>query len=247
MNLKNKTILVTGSSSGIGQAIAIACAKKEAIVLIAYRKNLKGAEETLKEVEKYSKGFIFQADLTDESQIEKMFLDISEKAGSIDVLVNNAGDAQSGDFFNNKMWKDNFQNIFFSAVHTSQKFLKQNEESNLRKILNISSYFGNIGFCDVDFFSYGTAKSAMSAMTATLAKVSPKVLVNAIAPGYVLTPPWFENMSEEDRKVCAEEEFIKRFIKPEEIADMATTILENDAMTGQIVTIDGGLFVNKIR
>ena len=64
MNLKDKKILITGASSGIGQAIAISCAHKGANVLINYRKNLKGAEQTLKEVEKHSRGFIFQADLT---------------------------------------------------------------------------------------------------------------------------------------------------------------------------------------
>ena len=101
MNLKDKKILITGASSGIGQAIAISCAKKEASVLINYRKNLKGAEQTLREVERYSKSFVFQADLTDEKQIEKMFVEISNKVGQVDILVNNAGDAQPGDFFDN--------------------------------------------------------------------------------------------------------------------------------------------------
>ena len=99
MNLKNKKIFITGASSGIGQAIAVLCAQKGASVLIGYRKNLKGAEQTLKEVEKHSKGYIFQADLTDEKQIKKMFAEISSKVGQIDILVNNAGDAQPGDFF----------------------------------------------------------------------------------------------------------------------------------------------------
>ncbi len=247
MELKNKTILVTGASSGIGQAIAIACAQKGAIVLAGYRKNQEGAKETLNEVEKYSKGFIFQADLTDQNQIERMFNEIKDKAGSIDIVVNNAGDAQGGDFFDNKMWTEVFENIFFSAVHVTQMFLKQNETSELRKILNISSYFGNLGTTDLDFFSYGTAKSAMTNMTVALARLNQKVLVNAIAPGYVLTPPWLKNVSKEDREVCAKQNSINRFIHPEEISQIAVAILENDAMTGQIITIDGGLSIKKLQ
>src|SRR3989344_7372660 len=138
MNLKDKNVRIAGVSSEIGRAIAISCAQKGAEVLINYLKNLRGAEQTLKEVEKYSKGFIFQADLTDEKQIKKMFADISSKVGQIDILVNNAGDAQPGDFFDNERWKDQFENIFFSALHVSQNFLKQNEKSSLRNILNIT-------------------------------------------------------------------------------------------------------------
>ena len=70
MNLKGKTILVTGASSGIGQAIAIAVAHKGATAVIAYRKNKEGAEHTLKEVEKYGVGHVVQADLSDQPQVE---------------------------------------------------------------------------------------------------------------------------------------------------------------------------------
>ena len=71
MNLKNKTILVTGASSGIGQAIAIEFAKVGSTVLINYRKNKQGAEETLKEVQKCSQGEIYQADLIDKNQVDE--------------------------------------------------------------------------------------------------------------------------------------------------------------------------------
>ena len=245
MNLKDKKILITGASSGIGQAIAISCAQKGAVVLINYRKNLKGAEQTLKEVEKHSKGFIFQADLTDEKQIKKMFAEISSKVGQVDVLVNNAGDAQPGDFFDNEQWKNQFENIFFSALHVSQNFLKQNEKSALRKILNITSYYGNIGSGNTEYFAYSVAKAALSSMTVALAKTDGKVLVNAIAPGYTWTPPW-EGISEAEKKMCESRTMINRYVAADEIALAAVGILENDAITGQIVTIDGGLSLQKL-
>lgn len=245
MNLNKKNILITGASSGIGQAIAIACAQKGATVLINYRKNLKGAQQTLEKVEKHSKGYIFQADLIDEKQIEKMFIEIASGVGQADVLVNNAGDAQPGDFFNNKRWEDQCANIFFSALHVSQHFLKQNSAAPLRKVLNISSYYGNIGGGNPEYFAYSVAKSTLSSMTVLLAKTDGKVLVNGIAPGYTWTPAW-EGISEAEKKIIESKTMIKRYVTAEEVAHMAVAVLENDAMTGQIITIDGGLSLQKL-
>lgn len=245
MNLKDKKILITGASSGIGQAIAVDCAQKGASILINYRKNIKGAEQTLKEVEKHSSGFIFQADLTDEKQIGKMFAEISSKVGKIDILVNNAGNAQPGDFFDNERWRDQFENIFFSALHVSQNFLKQNEKAPLRKILNITSYYGNIGGGNSELFAYSVAKAALSSMTLVLAKTDGKVLVNAIAPGYTWTPPW-EGIPESEKKICESRTMINRYVTVDEIAHAASGVLENDAITGQIITVDGGLSLQKL-
>lgn len=244
MDLQGKNILVTGASSGIGQAIAVSCAKKGATVLIVCRKNRKGAEHTLKQVEKYSKGFIFQADLTNEGQIKRMFSKISDEVGHADALVNNAGDARPGDFFDNKTWKAQFENIFFSALHVSQYFLQQRKKSSLGKILNITSYYGNIGCGNADYFAYSVAKAALSSMTTTLAKTDGNVLVNAIAPGYTWTPAW-EGMSEAEKKQYTSRTTIKRFVTADEIAHAAIAVLENDAITGQIITVDGGLSLQK--
>ncbi len=245
MNLKDKKILVTGSSSGIGQAIAVSCAKKGANVLVNYRKNLKGAEQTLEGIEKHSKGFIFQADLIEEKQIEKMFAEISSTVGEIDILVNNAGQHKSGNFFDNENWGDQFENIFFSTLHVSQNFLKQNKNSSLRKILNITSCYGNIGGGNIEAFAYSVAKAALSSMTVNLAKIDGKVLVNAIAPGYTWTPAWGE-MLEVEKKIRELRTMINRYVTAAEIAHAAVGVLENDAITGQIITVDGGLSLQKL-
>jgi len=245
MNLKDKTILVTGAASGIGQAIAVACAQKGAIILINDRKNIESAQQTLKEVEGHSRGHFFQADLADEGQVEKMFKDMSEKVGLVDVLVNNAGDAQPGDFFDNKLWKYQFENIFFSALYASQHFLKHNANAGLRKIVNITSYYGNLGGGNTEYFAYSVAKTALAGMTVTLAKLKSKVLVNAIAPGYTWTPAW-EGTSDAEKKSCESRTMINRFVTAKEIAQAVVGILENDAITGQIVTVDGGLSLQRL-
>ena len=240
MTLKDKTILVTGAPSGIGRAIALACAEKGATIVINYRNNKKGADETLREVEKVSRGVIVQADCANEAQVEKMFREIAKKLGPIDALVNNAGDAQAGDFFDNDAWKYQFENILLSSVWCTQHFLKQNIVSKMRKIVNVGSVYGTLAGGNPDFFSYSVAKAAMASMTTTLAKVDPKVLVNAVAPGYTLTPHWGV-MTRAEKKKYERETTIGRFIEPAEVAHAAIALLENDAITGHVLVIDGGL------
>jgi len=91
MNLKNKTVLVTGSSSGIGRATAVACAQKQAVVLVHYRKNEKGAKETLDQVNKFSSGQIFKSDLSNPDNVKQLFVQINKEFKSLDCLINNAG------------------------------------------------------------------------------------------------------------------------------------------------------------
>ena len=243
MELTGRKILVTGASSGIGRAIAIMCAQKGAEVILGYRKNIEGAQETLIEIEKYSSGFIVGANLSDEIEVLRVFKEIKQQVGEVDILVNNAGEAVFGDLFDNKLWKYELDNIFFSALYTTQQFLKQNTDCELRKILNISSIYGNLNTGNPDFFAYSAAKAALSNFTVTLAKTSPNVQVNAIAPGYTLTPAW--NIPEEDKRECVSRKMINRFITPEEVAKITVSVLENDAITGQVITIDGGLNLGK--
>lgn len=245
MNLTGKHILVTGASSGIGSAIAVACAERGATVLVNYRNNRKGADQTLREVNKRANGFLFQADLTNVDEIEKMFREIRERVGAIDIVVNNAGEAQPGDFFNDAIWKDQFDSIFFSALHVSQLFLRQAPDAPLRKILNITSSYGNLNGGNTEYFAYSVAKAALASLTVTLAKANNNVLVNGIAPGYTWTPAW-EGISDEEKRLCESRTTINRFITPDEIAHTAVAILENNAITGQIITVDGGLSLQSI-
>src|SRR5690606_15064982 len=95
--LTDKVALITGSDSGIGQAIAIAFAKEGAKVAITYRSDEDGARETLKEVEKAgSEGIVIHVDVTDEEKVESMFNAVLEKFGDLHILVNNAAINASG-------------------------------------------------------------------------------------------------------------------------------------------------------
>ena len=98
-----------------------------------------------------------------------------------------------------------------------------------------------------DFPQYSAAKAAVNSFTCNLAKkFAPHILVNAVAPGYTWTPPW-EGVSKKELDACKNLTRIKRFVTPEEVAQVAVSLLENDAMTGEIIRVDGGLHLLNLR
>jgi 3-oxoacyl-[acyl-carrier protein] reductase len=190
MDLQGKTVLVTGASSGIGKAIAVAFAQKGAHVLVHYGKNKSGAQETLDQVKALSSGSLHQADLMQRDDIAPLFADIKKTGGTIDVLVNNAGDARAGDIGDDDVWDYEYKNIFLSAVQVSREFLAL-PSPGLRKIINVTSLYGNLPTGEPHYLQYSAFKAALANLSATLNKSSaPKVIVNAIAPGYTQTPAW---------------------------------------------------------
>jgi 3-oxoacyl-[acyl-carrier protein] reductase len=239
MQLKGKVVLVTGASSGIGKAIAAAFAHKRAHVLVHYNRNKTGAEETLKEVGKLSSGALYQADLMNRERITSLFKDIQKTTPAIDVLVNNAGDARPGDINDDQVWEYEHRNIFLSAIHASREFLAM-PSSHLRKIVNITSIYGNLHGGNPQYLQYSAFKAALANVTTTLNKsMAPKVIVNAVAPGYTETPAW-AGASKESMEALARTTSIGRFVTPEEVAHAVVFIAENDALAGQVLTLDGG-------
>ena len=239
MDLQGKTVLVTGASSGIGKAIAIAFAHKRAQVLVHYGRNKVGAQETLREVEKYSSGRLHQADLMDGGAVESLFGEIKRTTATVDILVNNAGESRPGDLGEDSIWEYEYKNILLSAICASEEFIAM-PSSHLRKIINITSIYGNLTTGDPEYLQYSAFKAALANVTATLSKsAAPRILVNAIAPGYTDTPAWAGDSSE-SKEACARATLIGRFVRPEEVAHAVIFISENDALAGQVLTLDGG-------
>jgi 3-oxoacyl-[acyl-carrier protein] reductase len=239
MDLQGKTVLVTGASSGIGKAIAIAFAQKRAHVLVHYGRNKAGAQATLDEVKAVSSGSLHQADLMRHDHVAALFVDIKKTARTIDVLVNNAGEARPGEIGDDEVWDYEYKNVFFSAVQVSRAFLAL-PSSSLRKIINITSLYGNLLTGEPQFPQYSAFKAALASFSTTLNKANaPNVIVNAIAPGYTQTPAW-DGAPKEIIEACAGATSIGRFVRADEIAHAAVFTAENDALVGQVLTIDGG-------
>ena len=244
MDLQGKTILVTGASSGIGQAIAIAFAKKHAHVLVHYGKNKEGGQKTLDAVKKLSSGSLHQADLMDSGQIAALFADIKKTGRAIDVLVNNAGESRPGEIGDDEVWEYEYKNILLSAVQVSREFLAlptiTQNSAGPRKIINITSLYGNLATGEPHFLQYSAFKAALGSISATLNKSSaPGVIVNAIAPGYTQTPAW-AGAPAEVIEACTRATSIGRYVRADEVAHAAIFIAENDALVGQVITLDGG-------
>lgn len=242
MQLQGKTALVTGSSSGIGRSTAIALAQAGVTVFVHYRKNEAGAQETLKEIEKHSSGSIYTADLTKEKDIAILFESLPTQP---EILVNNAGEATPGALENWETWQHQWENIFMSQVRIAEQFLKK-DNSELRKIVNVSSVYGILETGSPEFMQYSAAKAALNSFTLNLAKEwASSVLVNAVAPGYTWTEAW-EGTPDQELETCKDLTKIKRFIQPEEIASAILFLLENDAVTGEILRVDGGLHLANV-
>jgi 3-oxoacyl-[acyl-carrier protein] reductase len=239
MQLKGKTALVTGASSGIGRAIAIAFARKDAHVLVHYGKNRAGAEETLREVETVSSGSLCQADLMRREDIAALFADVRRTTRTLDVLVNNAGDAQPGGIDDDDAWEYEYRNILLSAIEVSRAFLAM-PCATLRKIVNVTSLYGNPAGGSAQFLQYSAFKAALASVSTTLNKsTAPNVIVNAVAPGYTDTPAW-AGAPAEVKEALARTTAIGRFVAAEEVAHAVVFIAENDALVGQVLTLDGG-------
>ena len=245
MQLKGRTVLVTGASSGIGQATAIAFAHKGAHVLVHYGKNKAGAEETLREVEKVSSGRVHQADLMQRENIASLFDEIRGSSRTIDVLVNNAGDARPGGIDDDEVWAYELQNIFLSAVQVSRAFLAL-PSAQPRKIVNVGSLYGSPHGGSAQFLQYSAFKAALASVSTTLNKATaPDVIVNAVAPGYTATPAW-EGAPPGVMEALARTTAIGRFVMPEEVAHAVVFIAENDALVGQVITLDGGTSLKQL-
>lgn len=240
----DKVVLITGSSRGIGKAIALKFAEKGAKVIVNYVNSKKEAEEVVKKIEEIgSEAITIKCDVSKEDEVKKMVKESVDKFGKIDVLVNNAGIIFDVPFENKTVdqWKRTLDVNLIGTFLCTKYVVEEMSKQKSGNIINISSTNG-IDTYDSESIDYDASKAGVNIFTKCMAKeLAPNIRVNCIAPGWVDTdinkdlPK--DYVEEEKKRIC-----LKRFGKPEEIANVVLFLASDESsfMTGSIVVVDGG-------
>lgn len=247
--LNGKIALITGSDSGIGQATAIEFAKEGADVIICYRSDKEGAEETLRQVHSQNrKGLVVQVDITDEQAVENLFRQGLEEFGTIDILVNNAAVNGSGinvADMSTEVFDRTIRTNLYGTFFCCRSFIRHRKQKGGKgKIINVSSVHEEI--VSAGTADYCASKGAVRNLTRTLALelAEDGINVNNIAPGMILTPMNQEAMDDKEvREEKTQNIPMKRAGKPEEIGRLAVFLAsaDSDYVTGSSYFMDGGL------
>jgi len=250
--LKGKVAIITGSSKGIGQAIAIRFAKEGAKVVINYFSDAKGAEATMAECKKYGSDncVAVQADVGKVADCKKLVEDTVKKFGTVDILVNNAGkeihdelwDIKEKDY--DRVLDINMKGPFFCTQAVVKEMVA---EKNKGTIVNISSVHEDLPF--PGFAPYCMSKGGMKMFTRNLSiELAPLgITINNIAPGAIETPINASVLKEPEKLAALLENIpLQRLGQPSDISSCAVYLGSDEAgyVTGSTVVIDGGLTWN---
>jgi 3-oxoacyl-[acyl-carrier protein] reductase len=241
--MKNNIALITGASSGIGQATALQLAKAGANIAFSYKDNKEGADKTVEELEKLGvKALAIQADLTQDSDAKNLVEKTIEAYGRIDVLVNNAGRYIEGDEWNGEAdtWEKTLKQSLTSAMSVSKYVVEVMQKQQSGVIVNVASRHSLYG--QYDAIAYAAAKSGIVSITQAYAKLmAPWGRANAVSPGAVRAGYWI-NAPKEELDESIEGTLLKKIIEPEDIADTILFLASDKSrmITGQNIVVDAG-------
>ena len=239
----HKTVLITGSSRGIGKAIALHFAKEGCKIAINSRKSSVELEQTKEELLSYNVPVFSMLGDVGNYEFCKDFISETKKIlGSVDILINNAGISHIGLFseMTPDEWNEVISSNLTSVYNLSSLVIPDMIHKKAGKILNISSVWGNVG-ASMEV-AYSASKGGMNSLTKALAKeLAPSgIQVNAISCGAIATE-MNSFLGEEEMNCLIDEIPSSRLGNPAEVAKLAFDICnENDYLTGQIISLDGG-------
>lgn len=243
--MKRKIVCVTGSSRGIGKAIALCFAKEGYDVVLNCRNSVAQMNQLKLEIEtKYSVRCLgICADVSEPEQVAQMFQTISSEFGKIDILICNAGISFFGliSDMTPMEWQNVIHTNLSSAFYCCKQVIPSMVAQKSGRILMISSIWGNCGASYET--AYSAAKGGLNTFTRALAKeLAPSnIPVNAISCG-VIDTEMNAHLSEEDMQALIDEIPACRLGTPKEVGDLALLLSKAPKyLTGQIITMDGGL------
>jgi 3-oxoacyl-[acyl-carrier protein] reductase len=241
IDLAGKNALVTGSTRGIGRAIAEALSGSGARVAVVGR-DLARAEEAAADIGNNAKGFA--ADVSDTAAVAKLVGDVEGAFGSIDILVNNAGITRDNLVMRLKdedwdaVLDANLRGAFAAIRAVSRGMMKR----RAGRIINVASIVGIIG--NKGQANYAASKGGLIALTKSVAKelASRNILVNAVAPGFIETE-MTAAMTPEARTALGQQIPLERLGTVADVANAVTFLVSDHAsyITGQVFVVDGGM------
>lgn len=249
-NLKNKVVLVTGGSRGIGKAICLAFAEEGAKVAVNYVSNKEKAEAVAAEIkEKYNtEAIAIKADMSKEAEVIHMISEVNAKLCAIDVLVNNAAYCPGGPIssYSVEEWEKTFGINVTGMFVACRELVKQWQDKNVKgNIVNIASQAAFRG-STTGHLPYDSSKGAMVSFTIGLAREVAKqgIRVNGVAPGLVRTEMVAETWEKRKDKYLSRIP-LYRIAEPEEIASVAVFLASDAAsyMTGATLDVSGGMIM----
>ena len=246
MNLEGKIALVTGSSRGVGRAVAIGFAQQGAKVVVNYTSNQNAADDVVAEINSLGTSAIaVKADVAQKSDVEQLVGKAVEGFGRLDILVNNAGFTRPAMMV--KMEEDQWDQVV--DIHLKGAFLcsqaagRLMKEQKSGKIINVTSVAGLVG--TVGQINYSAAKGGIISMTKSIAREMARysVCANVISLGIVATDMTEKIRTDEKLKeIYMNRILLKRFAEPDDITGAFVFLASDEGkyITGQLLCVDGG-------
>ncbi len=239
MQIKDSVVLITGAATRVGRQVALYLAERGAHISFSYYLETEPWQQTLAEIEALGvKAMAMPVEVRDSAQIKQFVQKTVEHFGKIDVVINSASIWLKAPFLEiteadwDLAMDVNLKGPFLMAQAVAPYMLKQGNGLVIN-ITDLSAYQLWPGYAH-----HGVSKAGLAWLTKAMAlELAPHIRVNAIAPGTVLLP---ENAPPEKAKWAIEKSVLQRVGSPEDVARMATFLIENDFTTGAVYFVDGG-------
>ncbi|MGM0123852.1 3-oxoacyl-[acyl-carrier-protein] reductase [Enterococcus sp. AZ194] len=241
MELKGKNVFITGSTRGLGAAMATAFAKEGANIILNGRGEI--SADSIQEIQNLGVSCVgVSGDISDFDSAGEMIDQAIKELGSVDVLVNNAGITNdklvlrmTADDFE-KVLKINLTGTFNMTQHVLKKMMKQRQGA----IINLSSVSGLIG--NLGQANYAASKAGVIGLTKSVAREAATrgITCNAIAPGFIETD-MTDVLSDKVKEEACKQIPMQRFGRPENVAETAVFLAKSSYITGQVINVDGGM------